>query len=344
MSTSENTNTDVTPEETLDDFAANLFGGSTATPSDNAKSEVEEDEYEEEHDAPETEADAQPEETPEDTAEEGANNDEEEESEETPKKGNRFQERINELTAARREAERRADEVERKLNEVLQRLEKEDPKTNKQEPKAATAEATVTNESGPDPRDKNEDGSDKYPLGEFDPKFLRDTVQFMLDQKEAEQRKEQEKLSKLSEIEQQRASLQNSWNEKLVTAQERYPDFQEKGAEMLSVFEGIDESYGQYLTDTLMEMDAGPDVFYYLANNIEEAEKIVNAGPRKATIALAKLEAQFVSAKETPAAKIKTTKAPNPPPQLKGSAVARASGPVDVDNLDAFSKALFQKK
>ena len=92
-----------------------------------------------------------------------------------------------------------------------------------------------------------------------------------------------------------------------------------------------------------MEMDAGPDVFYYLANNLEEAEKIVNAGPRKATIALAKLEAQFVSAKIDKAPPVKVTKAPAPPPQLKGSAVAKASVPLDTDDLDAFSKVLFSK-
>ena len=128
-------------------------------------------------------------------------------------------------------------------------------------------------------------------------------------------------------------------------AQERYPDYFEKGQELIDSFSGIDEQYGQYLTDTIMEMDAGPDVFYYLATNPEEAKKIVDAGPRKATIALAKLEAQFVSATpETRAPKIKTTKAPTPPPQLKGSAVARASVPIDTDDLDAFTKALFSNK
>lgn len=343
MSTTENTNIDATVEPTLDDFAADLFGGSKAQPSDDATSEVEEEEVDADSDATEEEdthsADDGATEEADEADEEETITDEEDEA---PKKGNRFQERINELTAARREAERKAAELERKLEEVVRRLdETKEPEANK----PVQQETTATETGAPTPTDKNPDGTDKYPLGEFDPKFLRDTVQHMLDVKEQEQRREQEEKAKQQEFYQQRAALQESWNEKLVDAQERYPDFQEKGEQMLSVFEGIDEQYGQYLTDTLMEMDAGPDVFYYLANNLEEAEKIVNAGPRKATIALAKLEAQFVSAKnETKTARIKTTKAPTPPPQLKGSSVARASVPIDTDDLDAFTKALFKKK
>lgn len=84
--------------------------------------------------------------------------------------------------------------------------------------------------------------------------------------------------------------------------------------------------------------------FYYLANNLDEAANIVNAGPRKATIALAKLEAQLAgnSVNKVPAQKV--TKAPTPPPQLKGSSAAKAAIPLDTDDLDAFSKVLFKKK
>ena len=343
MSTTEN-NIDATVEPTLDDFAANLFGGSKAQPSDDATSEEVETEVEADSDAHEEEDthsadDGATEEADEADEEEPDTTDEDEQ----PKKGNRFQERINELTAARREAERKASELERKLDDVLKRLD-EDRKTKEPEPTNPVQQEAATS-GAPSPTDKNSDGTDKYPLGEFDPKFLRDTVQHMLDQKEQEQRKAQEEQAKQQEFQQQRSELQESWNNKLVDAQERYPDFQEKGQQMLGVFEGIDEQYGQYLTDTIMEMDAGPDVFYYLANNLEEAEKIVSAGPRKATIALAKLEAKFVSANtETKPVRAKTTKAPPPPPQLKGSSVARASVPIDTDDLDAFTKALFTKK
>lgn len=338
MSTEEN-NIDVTATDNLDDFAADLFGGSKAQPSDDATSEEAETEV--------VEDDATNEDTH--SADDGATEDEESEEtpdetdeNEEPKKGNRFQERINELTAARREAERKAAEVERKLEEVLKRLD-ENTKPKEPEPKPVQQEATPT--GAPKPTDTNEDGSDKYPLGEFDPKFLRDTVEYMLNEKQEEQKREQQRYDEQQELLRQREAVQQVWDEKLIDARERYPDYEEKGQALIDSFAGIDEQYGQYLTDTIMEMDAGPDVFYYLATNPEEAKKIVDAGPRKATIALAKLEAQFVSATpETKATRAKTTKAPPPPPQLKGSSVARASVPLDTDDLDAFTKALFKTK
>lgn len=335
MSTEQTTDTTVT--DNLDDFAAEFFGENTE-PSGNAKPE--EDTVEE------TESGA-PTETEQDThsAEEGATEETEdtEDSEEEPTdeddnepkgKKNRLQERINELTAARRQAERERDEALKKLEE------KDNPP--KSEPNKD--QASPTELKAPSASDKNEDGTDKYPLGEFDPAFVRDTVEHLLEQKRIQEQEEAQERQKLSAEEQYRASLQDNWNQRLDIVQERYPDFQEKGEQMLSVFEGIDPAYGQYLTDTLMEMDAGPEVFYYLANNIEEAQEIVNAGPRKATIALGRLETKLAGTQTPETPKVKVTKAPTPPPQVKGSAVSKASIPLDTDDLDAFSKVMFSKK
>jgi hypothetical protein len=329
MSTENTTTPDVAIPDNLDDFSASFFGETKQTSEAPAKAEEEVELEQKADDANTEEVDTQSEETGDDDTPAPDDDDDETEQKAKPEKKNRLQERINELTAARREAERKLAEAEAKLAE-------------KQTPKPEPAKA-VEESKGPDPLAKNEDGSDKYPLGEFDPKFVKDTIQHALNEqaKAAEvQKAEQEKLSA---EEQYRNTLVNSWNEKLEDVRERYPDYEEKGQEMLSVFEGIDQAYGQYLTDTLMEMDAGPEVFYYLANNLDEAERIVNAGPRRATIALAKIEAQLTGTK-TKEAVVKTTNAPPPPPQLKGSAVAKASVPLDTDDLDAFSKQLFKKK
>lgn len=332
---------DTTETDNLDDFSADFFGENPKT-SDPAKSEEVETE-ETESDAPENEQDTH-------SAEEGATEEEAEEFEETEeaesedeptddsetkaKPKNRYQERINELTAKARQAERERDELLRKLEE----------KTNPPKADPKPEETNTEESSAPSPTDKNEDGSDKYPLGEFDPKFVKDTIQHALKEQLENQQKQEQEKQKLTAEQQYRAELQDNWNEKLESVQERYPDFRDKGEQMLSVFEGIDPAYGQYLTDTLMEMDAGPEVFYYLSNNLDEAEQIVNAGPRKATISLAKLEAQLTGTKTSESPKVKITKAPAPPPQVKGSAVAKASIPLDTDDLDAFSKVMFTKK
>ncbi len=263
MSTENTTTPDVAIPDNLDDFSASFFGETKQTSEAPAKAEEEVELEQKADDANTEEVDTQSEETGDDDTPAPDDDDDETEQKAKPEKKNRLQERINELTAARREAERKLAEAEAKLAE-------------KQTPKPEPAKA-VEESKGPDPLAKNEDGSDKYPLGEFDPKFVKDTIQHALNEqaKAAEvQKAEQEKLSA---EEQYRNTLVNSWNEKLEDVRERYPDYEEKGQEMLSVFEGIDQAYGQYLTDTLMEMDAGPEVFYYLANNLDEAERIVTA-------------------------------------------------------------------
>lgn len=327
--------TPVEPVETdLDVFAAELFGQSKA-PSEPASSE--------ETETAEEESDASIEDTHVDEDHDTLapdNDDETDEDaetlkEDTPKpKKNRFQERIDELNGKYRETERR-------LNEALAKL--EEAQKTKTEPVQ-----TQKSEDGPKPTDLNEDGSEKYPLGEFDPAYIKDVVKHTLDE-ETKARETHEKMSAEEKARQEAANtLQEQWNEKLVPAQERYPDFQEKGEGMISAFEGIDPAYGDYLTTTIMDMEYGPDVFYYLANNLDEAKAIVDSGAKKATIALGRLEAKFAIAEaEKTIARPKVSKAPEPPQHLnKGSAVTPPSirgDEKDVD-LDTFSKALFAKK
>ena len=71
------------------------------------------------------------------------------------------QERIDELTAARRAAEREAEDLRRQLAERSQ-------------PKEVETKEAVEAPAGPTPDDVDANGEAKYPLGEFDPGFIRD--------------------------------------------------------------------------------------------------------------------------------------------------------------------------
>lgn len=333
----EDNNNDVSVEDvSLDDFADELFGQSKSQPEP-ASLEKSEDEPAVEDDAQEAEDNTQVgDEVDAPADQEDDETDEEEEVEEAPKpKKNRFQERIDELTSKAREAEREAAA----LKERLAKLEK----TAEPEPKPQVVEVQA---DGPSPDDKNEDGTDKYPLGEFDPKFAADVVRHTLKvEREALIAQEKEEQARL-EREQEVAVLQASWNEKLEPAKERYPDFIEKGQNLGATFDSIDGSYADYLTTTIMSMDYGPDVLYYLANNLDEATKIVQAGATKATIALGRLESKFAEADQAKQmARPKVSKAPTPPAHVnKGSAAAKAAVDPNTDDLDEFSRALFNKK
>lgn len=340
MSTPENTENFVAPDtDDLDAFEKLLHGHAKppeSEPEETAISDKEEDQDDQDADALEQNDDDTH--VEDDTLADDEDDNEDEPEEKPAKPKSRFQERIDDLVGKQRDAERR-------LADALAEIEK--LKQNTPEPKPTPQVKQAENEPvGPSPDDVNEDGTEKYPLGEFDPKYIKDLTRFTIAQEQEAIKAKEKEQALQQEIEREKAELAQSWSEKVGPAQERYPDFQEKGEALVSVFEGIDQNYGEYLSATLMSMEFGPDVLYYLANNVDEATKIVNSGPTKATIALGRLEARFAEANaEKQIAKPRVSKAPTPPPHVnKGSAVSVPEIPDDTDDLDAFAEKLFKKK
>ena len=336
-----------TPEESLDDFSQDFFSSDgKESPPPAEEPEAAETEVEDETEATEVTESEEDDTlaTEEDDSEEAeAESDEssEDDEEEKPKpKKSRAQERIEELNSKYREEERQRLALEARLRELEQKL--EEPK---QPEKAETTPApqTSSEDNGPSPQDVDEKGELKYPLGEFDPQYIKDTVSHTLKvEREAMKQREQEEAQQ-RERQQAMQELDSQWGEKLDTARERYSDFDEKGQQLIDSLGGIDQQYGEYLSTTIKEMDHGAEVLYYLANNPEEAATIIGMGAQKATIALGRLEATLegVPAKKTKA-RPKVSKATPPPPQNKGSAIAAGSTVRgDEDDLDAVARALF---
>ena len=324
-------------ETDLDTFSAEFFGqnkpeADTAKSEDTEQSSTEsdapliEDTHEEtdDGDTPASETDDDLDET-------------EKPAVEKPKK-NRFQERIDEQTAKWREAERRAQELERKLQE----LEQSAVKTP--EPTAKTQAA-----EGPSPDELNEDGTEKYPLGEFDPNYLKDFVAFQFEQREKQAAEKQKIEAQQRAMEAEQNALREGWNSKLEPAQERYPDFMEKGQQLVDSLNDLDPAYSEFLSATIMSLDNGPDVLYHLASNPAEVQRIVKSGNLKAALALGALDARFAVSKEETQTKTtsrpKVSNAPTPPARVnKGSSAALPDVPDDTDDLDAFAEKLFRKR
>lgn len=274
-------------------------------------------------------SDADPEPTPEPEEEPKA-------KKEKPK--TRFQERIDELTKQREDVKRAADQrisdLETRLNEAIAKLEgkKTPPRTERFD--------------GPQPDEKTEAGEDKYPLGEFDPAYIRDVTRHTIAAELAKKQAEEQEQRKAAELKEATATLQKEWQVKVEKSIDKYPDLLEKEDELAVAFSDVDASYGTYLASTIMSLDYGPDVLYYLANNVDEARQIVQSGPARATIALGRLEARFALQDEDnrQEKKLKVSKAPQPPERLnKGTIVAREV-PDDTDDLDAFAQKLFNRK
>lgn len=313
-----------TTEQSLDDFETEFFSG---------KAPVEKPVEEEP-----TEEDSSDDEAPEETVEENASDDsddtEETEEDKAPKKEeSRAEKRIRELNAKFREEERKRLELERLLEEKSKSAEKPD-----NEPTPAVNE---DEEKPPHWDDEDENGHKKYPLGQFDPKFNSDLVAFTVRQETRayEERKAQEEQQR--RYEEAQMALQEDWNKKIAAAQERYPDFQEKGQELINSLNDIPPAYGKYLTDTIRSIDNGEEVLYYLASNPDIARDIVNQGAAKATIALGRISAQFDTEAPKKTARTKVTSAPPPPPKAKGSASPRLK---NLDDLDDFEEVFFRRK
>lgn len=266
---------------------------------------------------------------------------EEEEVEETPKpkKKNSAQERINELTADKREAQRERDALRREFEALKAAVEKE----TKEAPKGLREQLPA---DAPHPDATGEDGNPLYELGEFDPKFIRDLTKFTIAEETKAAKAEAAKEAQTQAIEASRQELVTAWGVKLEKAEETLPDIREEIKGMTEVFADIEPVYGEYLASTVMSCEFGPEIMYYLSQNIGEARKIVASGPAAATLAIGRLEAKFVSPakqEEKSDAKI-VSKAPIPPEGKTKGQGGRFAIRGDTDNQDAFEKEFFKTR
>ena len=321
------TDAQIDNSDDLDAFTSEFFG---QKPDDSTSTKVEVEqggEVEEAEVADQTETD-----DPDGTGNDAALK--EEYVEPAPKKKT-VQDRIDELVKQREDVKR---DFETRLAQQRREFEAKMAELKPAEaPKAAPGEPT--------PFDKAENGDEKYPLGEFDPSYIRDLTRYTLEAERAQANQRAQAEQQQRRQQEQREQLQTGWNSKLQTATTEYPDLVEKAQPLVDrLGQTLEPQYAQFLTDTLMEMDHGPQVLYYLSSNPDEAMKIVNSGARKATLALGRIEARFSEAAATKlAAKPKVSKAPAPPvARARGTNGAFISVAPDTDDLDAFTQEFFQ--
>lgn len=350
--------------ENLDDFTA-LFEGKAKQAGAEPKVEeevevdhsVEDDEpVDDDADAADADAEDEPSDAEDESGEDTDGEDEGEKDEDEdddilakkPKPKQTAKERIAELTAARRSAERALEDERRGREDLERRLrELEEGRQPKNEPKPDRNTIVTKQDDAagkPRPDDAYEDGTPVYPLGEYDEQYLSDLTDFRFDQrmKEVDERRAAEAAQ--SERQAADQQLASKWEGKLSEVEKELPDLRQTIAPLQTEFASLDPNYGMYLAQTIMTMDAGPEVLYYLANNVDEAREIVAAGPQGATLKLGKLEARIQGALAKKAAKpVRQTKAPKPAPVTTRGVGTRGSVRADTDNLDAFEKEFFKR-
>lgn len=338
---SEDTNTVDIEDVSLADFEKEFFGATPANPKAEQDEPKEETEEVKEDDVDETEDNSlAPDEDDDDVEEEDEDEDsEEEEIEEVPQpkqKRNKTQERIEKLVAEARQAERERDALRAEL-EKRERAEKE---ANKEEEAPKNIREQLSPEA-PNPDAVDAEGNPLYDLGEFDPKFIRDLTRFTIEQETKAAKEREEIEAQKAQLRKAQEDLTNSWAKKIEDAEAELPDLREKLASMQGTFQNIDPAYGEYLAATIMQCDAGPQIMYYLSQNIDEAQRIVASGPVAATLALGRLEARLGKEQEKKRNTKQVSKAPDPPTdRTRGKGGKFAVAP-DTDDLAAFEREFF---
>jgi hypothetical protein len=330
-------NNNLVDMDDLDAFETEFFQQEPAEEKKVTEEVVEEsNENEDDHLAPDDEDEAEAEEA------EGEEEDEESdpEPEPKPKPKSKAQQRIEKLLERERLANERAEALEKRLS-ALEASNK--PEATQEEQAPALRDQLPADAPNPDALDK--DGNPVYALGEFDPKFIRDITKYTITQEmNAKQEREQQEARERM-VAEQRQVIQDKWLEKLEAAEEETPDIRESISDLVDTFQNVEPAYGEYLASVLMSSDAGPQIMYYLSQNIGEAQKIVASGPAAATLAIGRLEARLAptEAKEEKRNTKRVSDAPPPPEnRSRGSGGKFAVSP-DTDDLDAFEREFFKR-
>lgn len=206
---------------------------------------------------------------------------EQSEAEEQPKKGKSVQERIDEITAARRDAER---DAEYWRNRALAK-----------EPEQQT-EAEPENQR-PNPAD--------YEFGDADPNYWDALTEWKADQKINARLAE---LEQKQTIGRQLEQLETSYSQRLAAVREEIPDYDDVVTKTAARREW---PCPPVVALAIMDSEVGPKVAHHLATNREEAIAISRLSPIEQAMAFGRLEAKFQNAPSVQA-KI-ATDAPNPP-------------------------------
>lgn len=319
-----------TTDDNLDSFEAEFFGSGKAP----VEKPVEAEETVETDETNETPVEV---ENTEQEVNEDSNEDEDDGT--PPKQETRAEKRIRELNAKYREEERKRLELE----ERIAKLEK--PTTETPTDKKTQPETNSDAPKAPHWDDEDDAGNKKYPLGQFDPNFNADLTRFVVQEEQRQYEDRQRETEQRTRLQEAERAAQEQWEEKLTPTMERYPDYVEKGEELIEQFADLEPAYGKYLTDTIRSIDNGPEVFYHLASNPELAKAIVARGPAAATVELGRLSALLDDGKEetskTPT-RTNVTKAPTPPPTVRGRAAPKVKN--IEDNLDDFESVFFTKR
>lgn len=209
-----------------------------------------------------------------------------------PKESDGFTKRIDELTKNWRETERKAAEAERRAEERARDAEYWREQVLRQQPAAKTETVQQTKTLA----DFEYDDS-KYQAYLFE---------------QAEQRAVQAAEKRLKEREETAAKERRK-----ATFAQRESEFAKNAPDYRDKTRSVSFPVSDAMAEVFAESEEGPAVAYYLANNLEQADRIARMSPLAAAHALGLIQAKLLAEREKAAKKV--SEAPPPPPKIEGS-------------------------
>ena len=205
------------------------------------------------------------------------------------------QERLNEVTRHRREAERRAESLERELSQYRQATAQSQPQSNEKPPA----------------------------LGDYgydQDAWAQAMTQYAIAQAESrvEQRFQQQSQRQYEQtVEQQFEARSQKYAAD-------HPDFDNSVADL-----SRNVQFHPALVEAIGTSEHGPAIVHYLAQHLDEADRISRLPPHIAAVQLGRIEAQV----STPRAK-PVTNAPNPLPTLGGGKATVTKNPDEMSQAE----------
>jgi hypothetical protein len=249
------------------------------------------------------------------------------ESADSPKPKQSAQERINELTRFRREAERKAEALEAELQQLRQAPRQEEPPAEE--------------EPADEPPKTAEPSPDDFEYGELDPRYIRALASYEAKSQFEALVAEQRQAAARAKAQEEQVKVQQKFQKQIDEGSKKHDDFYEKvvvGAERGAW--PLSDDMGKLL----VESEVGADIAYHLASHPEEANQVYRQSPLEQARYFGKLEAKFsatqTAAPSVPAGKpaeTRTPKAPQPVTPARGSD-GRFQPGADTEDFSAFEQ------
>jgi hypothetical protein len=190
--------------------------------------------------------------------------------------------------------------------------------------------------------DPNAPRKEDYEFGEFDPKFIADLTRYQVKQEMEAERQNEARAKQTAEQARAAAEFKAQKTAFAEAGSAKYDDFQE-----VVIDAGVAGEWpmGQVIGQLALSDPAGPDVAYYLATHLKEAQEIDALPPHKQAAAFGRLAARLSPTSTGAPAKTanggtqtKVTQAPPPPANRARGQGGKAQPSPDTNDFAAFER------